>query len=200
MHSPEILKFYNTARSPFSKRFGGISEIRNIQQNTALLGRLMRHKPGHGKACRQPCIDLRHCTVIGGGTEIVNKQLMGSHMSVRKLCIRILLGESCGEFAGYALQAITEESVDTSYRVYIEEKSKLHNAADADVAKCMQMIFDGVVYDIGFISDLGGVGTMARNTLGENKSNNYSRLFSRTEKIANNELKKIRETYATLES
>jgi cytochrome b involved in lipid metabolism len=103
------------------------------------------------------------------------------------------------EFAGYGLEAITEESVNTSYITYIEEKSKLQNATDADCAKCMQIIFDGVVYDIGFISDIGGLGSLVRNTLGSNTTNNYSRLFSRTQKIAENELKKIREAYAAME-
>jgi hypothetical protein len=103
------------------------------------------------------------------------------------------------DFAGYALQAITEESVDTTYYTYIEEKSKLQNAYDEDVATCMGLIFDGVVYDIVFISNIGQLGGLARDTLGANKTNNYARLMSRFEGSANAYLDKIKEAYKAMD-
>ena len=103
------------------------------------------------------------------------------------------------DFAGYALQAITEESVDTTYYTYIEEKSKLQNAYDEDVATCMGLIFDGVVYDIVFISNIGQLGGLARDTLGANKVNNYSRLMSRFEGSANAYLEKIKDAYKAMD-
>ena len=102
-------------------------------------------------------------------------------------------------FAGYALQAITEESVDTSYPAFIEQRAQLQNAHDEDAAKCIAMIFDGVVYDIAFISDIGGLGQLVRSTLGSTKNNTYSRLYGRMEKMANKEMNDIRETYAALD-
>ena len=100
-------------------------------------------------------------------------------------------------FAGFALQAITMESVDTSYNAYIETKCKLQDAYDEDSAKCLDIIFDGVVYDIGFVSDIGGLGAMLRG-LGDMKTNTYARLYDRLKKIAEKEIIKIRETYAAL--
>ena len=63
----------------------------------------------------------------------------------------------------------------------------------------MGLIFDGVVYDIVFISDIGSLGSLARNTLGANKTNTYARLMSRFEGNANAYLDKIREAYAAMD-
>ena len=104
------------------------------------------------------------------------------------------------EFAGYALEAITEESVDTSYRVFIEEKSMLQNASDEDCAACMRILFDGVVYDIGFVSDIGGLGQLAKKSMGVSTFNNYARLFGRIEGSAEQMLQRVRDAYAAMDS
>ena len=63
------------------------------------------------------------------------------------------------------------------------------------MAKCLGIIFDGVVYDVAFISDFGGLGTVIRSNLVRSGSNNYASQFKKYEKKANNELKKIKETF-----
>ena len=98
--------------------------------------------------------------------------------------------------AGFGLQAISEESVDTSYYAYIEQRCKLQDAYDEDMAKCLGIIFDGVVYDIAFVNDIGGLGTLVRsNLVTAGGMNIYASQFKRKEKMANNELTKIRETF-----
>ena len=97
--------------------------------------------------------------------------------------------------AMFGLEAISEESVDTSYFEYIETKCKLQDAYDEDAAKCLDIIFDGVVYDIVFTSDIGGLGQLASFTLIEQNATAYTRLYDRMAKIANNEVKQIKEIY-----
>ena len=99
--------------------------------------------------------------------------------------------------AGFGLEAISEESVKTSYEAYIETKCKLQEVYDQDGAKCLDIIFEGVVYDIAHICDIGGLGTVIEDDLLLQGSNIYARLYSKYERKANNELKSIREAYAS---
>ena len=97
--------------------------------------------------------------------------------------------------AGFGLQAISEESVDTSYYTYIEQRCKLQDAYDEDMAKCLGLIFDGIVYDVALISDFGGLGTIIRGELVRAGVNNYASQFKKIERKANNELTTLREKY-----
>ena len=100
--------------------------------------------------------------------------------------------------AGFGLQAISEESVDTSYYAYIETRCKLQDAYDEDMAKCLGIIFDGVVYDIAFVNDIGGLGSVVKTSLVQAGGMNiYASQYKRKEKMANNELSKVKESYLT---
>ena len=100
--------------------------------------------------------------------------------------------------AGFGLQAISEESVNTSYYAYIETRCKLQDAYDEDMAKCLGIIFDGVVYDIAFVNDIGGLGEVVRTSLVQAGGMNiYASQYKRKEKMANNELSKVKEKYLT---
>jgi len=102
------------------------------------------------------------------------------------------------KFAGYALELISEKAVDTSYKAFIEVNCKLQKAQDEDAAKCLQIIYEGVVYDIAFVSDIGGLGSMLWRQVAGSTTNNYSRLFKRSERIVNAEIEKVRAAYAAL--
>jgi hypothetical protein len=101
-------------------------------------------------------------------------------------------------FAGYALQALTMLSADTTYVQYIETKCKLQDAYDEDAAKCLDIIFDGVVYDIAFTSDISGLGTLIWRTMGASTTNNYARLYKSISKMATKEIDNIRVTYSQM--
>ncbi len=101
-------------------------------------------------------------------------------------------------FAGFGLQALTEASVDTSYKAYIETKSQLQDASDEDCAKCLEIIFNGIVYDIAFISDLGGLGTLMSTKLGATHTNGYARLYKSLEKMASKSIEKVKSDYAAI--
>ena len=102
------------------------------------------------------------------------------------------------EKAGFGLQAISEESVATSYNAYIEERCKKQDAEDLDMAKCLETIFDGVVWDVAFIDDIGGLGTIMRGDLLKNGSNNFASQFKSKERKAKTTIKKIETEYSKL--
>ena len=100
--------------------------------------------------------------------------------------------------AGFGLQKISEEAVDTSYIAYIETKCKLQDAYDEDMAKCLDIIFEGVVYDVAYLADVGGMAQLMQ-ILVSGGVNNYTSQFKKLEKKANNEITKIREAYLKLD-
>ena len=102
--------------------------------------------------------------------------------------------------AGFGLQAISEEAVDTSYVAYIETKCKLQDAYDQDVAKCLEIIFKNVIYDVAHFNDIGGLGKIVSDDLVKQPTNVYARLYSKYEKKANNEIADIKEKYASFAS
>lgn len=57
--------------------------------------------------------------------------------------------------SGYMLQAITEMSTKTSYNAYFEQKCKLQGSFDQRAADMLDLIFENVVFDAGFIYDVG---------------------------------------------
>ena len=99
------------------------------------------------------------------------------------------------EKAGFGLQAISEESVDTSYNAYIEVKCKLQDSYDEETARCLDIIFDGVVYDVAQITELGSITEIIYNTIPRGGANNYASQYKKFEKKANNEIAKIKEAY-----
>ena len=61
------------------------------------------------------------------------------------------------EFAGFALEAITEESTNTSYTAYIDTKCKYQDAYDEDCARMLDLCFSSCTYDIGTFCNFGGL-------------------------------------------
>ena len=92
------------------------------------------------------------------------------------------------------LQAISEEAVDTSYVAYIETKCKLQDSYDQDVAKCLEIIFDSVVYDVAFVADIGGMRQLMSDLVAAG-SNIYASQFKKKEKKAAVEMKDIKSKY-----
>ena len=99
------------------------------------------------------------------------------------------------EKAGFGLEALAEESVETTYVAYIETKCKLQDAEDLDMAKCLGIIFDNVAWDVAFIDDLGGLGQVIRREVVLSGSNTFKRLYDKKQKRAKNLLADIKENY-----
>ena len=102
-------------------------------------------------------------------------------------------------FAGFGLQALTEEALTTSYVAYIETKCKLQDVYDEDAAKCLDIIFNGVVYDIAFICDIGGLGKLMWSQMSGQRTNTYARTFKSSSKIATKQMDEIKATYKQLD-
>ena len=102
------------------------------------------------------------------------------------------------EKAGFGLEIISEESVATSYNAYIETKCKLQEVYDEDGAKCLDIIFNGVVYDVAQIAGFGGLQDVM-NTMARGGANNYTSQYKRIEKKANNEITKLKEAYLKMD-
>ena len=97
--------------------------------------------------------------------------------------------------AGFGLEALAEESVSTTYSAYIDERCKLQDAEDLDMAECLGIIFDNVAWDVVFIDDLGGLGGIMRGDLLKTGTNTYKRMYDQKKKRATNKLKDIKEDY-----
>ena len=102
------------------------------------------------------------------------------------------------EFAGYALELISEKSVNTTYKAYIEDKCLLQDVVDEDAATCLRLVFDGIVYDVAFICNIGDLGLMMRNELGQYNTNKFTRLFNGKKTAAEKAIEEIRTSYESL--
>ena len=104
------------------------------------------------------------------------------------------------EFAGYALEVLSEQSLYTTYDAYIEDKCLLQNVVDQDAANCLRLVFEGITYDLAFITNIGGFGMLMRNDLGKYTKNTFERLHNRLIGTAEIELERIKAAYAELEN
>lgn len=104
------------------------------------------------------------------------------------------------EFAGYGLEVLSEQSLYTTYDAYIENKCLLQNVVDQDAANCLRIVFEGIVYDIAFVSDIGGFGIFMRNNMGMFMSNSFERHYNRFISAAETELDIIKKAYASFEN
>ncbi len=107
------------------------------------------------------------------------------------------------EFAGYALEAITEESTDTSYTAYIDTKCKYQDAYDEDCARMLDLCFSSCTYDIGTFCDFGGLysalysgGQKNGGLAGLGNASFYKRYFDTYKKAAQAEIDELIEAYA----
>lgn len=101
-------------------------------------------------------------------------------------------------FAGYALELISEKSVNTSYYAFIETNCKLQKIYDEDSARCLELIYEGVVYDIAFVSDIGGIATKFWKEVVGKKTNVYNRIYESNRINVETAIEEIKEAYAAL--
>ena len=103
------------------------------------------------------------------------------------------------DFSTYALELISEKSVGTSYDAFVETKCKLQDVTDEDAAKCLDIIFNGMVYDLGFVNNIGGIGNALSSTLAASETNIYPRILQRMEGNIPVILEKIKTDYEKID-
>ena len=101
-------------------------------------------------------------------------------------------------FAGYALELITEKSATTTYTAFIEETCKLQKIQDEDTAKCLDLIYEGVVFDVVFVSNIGGLATVLINNVTQADTNTWSRQFGMKETAVQTAIDDIKTKYEAL--
>ena len=97
-----------------------------------------------------------------------------------------------------ALELISEKSVNTSYYAFIETNCKLQKIYDEDSARCLELIYEGVVYDIAFVSDIGGIATKFWKEVVGKKTNVYNRIYESNRINVETAIEEIKEAYAAL--
>ena len=102
-------------------------------------------------------------------------------------------------FAGYALELITEKSATTTYTAFIEETCKLQKIQDEDTAQCLELIYQGVVFDIVFVSNIGNLATVLINNVTQAKANQWARLFDRNKTNVQTAIDDIKTAYEALD-
>ncbi len=101
------------------------------------------------------------------------------------------------DMAGFCLEAITEESTDTSYITYIDTKSKYQDAPDADCARMLDLCFENQIYDVGAFLFNGSNELYTRTAFDLQKKgvNLYKRLFDSTKKAAQSKIDELIVSY-----
>lgn len=100
------------------------------------------------------------------------------------------------EFVGFCLEAITEESTDTSMTAYYDQKCKLHESYDQRCSDMLDVLYANVVFDMGAILNAGGLDTMLSSTIPTYyPANAFSRLYDKGKDAAEEVLTDIMESW-----
>ena len=102
------------------------------------------------------------------------------------------------ETVGFFVQALAEESTETTLKTFIETKCKLQDAYDERCAKMLDIVFEGVVYDIVLVCDFGKMQTFVSEEMGKSRKNYYSRYYDRYASKAQYEMEQLLDKYEGL--
>ncbi|MBE6597132.1 MAG: hypothetical protein E7641_05620 [Ruminococcaceae bacterium] len=83
------------------------------------------------------------------------------------------------DFVGYALEALSENSTNTSLAAYYETKCKLHLSFDQKCSDMLDLIFEGLSYDIVYNSNIGGMRSEVYAKMYDYGSNIWTRLYNK---------------------
>ena len=101
------------------------------------------------------------------------------------------------DFAGFGLEVLTEYSTETSLNAFVEEKCKLQDSFDQRMSDMFDLVFENPVYDLAIVGDFGNLRSIMMSRLPDTKNaNRYSKLYNDNEERAEEEVKKIMDTFA----
>ncbi len=101
------------------------------------------------------------------------------------------------EFSGYMLEVLGHYSTDTTLPAYYEITCKNKYTYDADSAEMLDVIFDGIIYDIGYILNIGGMQSVLTGVCSSGNPN-ISSSYASKENAAKEKLAEILEKVAEL--
>ncbi len=79
---------------------------------------------------------------------------------------------------GFYLEAISEESVTTTYPAYVESKCKIQDSYDELTAKILDLCFESTSYDVIACLDPGGIFTIISDQIPGFRTNIFVRLYN----------------------
>ncbi len=96
------------------------------------------------------------------------------------------------DFSGFMLEALSSESKTVLYNYY-ELTCKIKHVYDEDSAEMLDLIFDGIVYDLGNIFKVGLSGIY--DSIARARTNNFASAYASKEESAKNKLSEIMEKF-----
>ena len=99
------------------------------------------------------------------------------------------------DFSGYMLEALSCISHTTTLPAYYEINCKVKSVYDEDSADMMDLAIDGLVFDVGFMYDIGGLPSILTSSIPSARSNDLSSLYAGMESSAKEALKKLNEAF-----
>ena len=104
------------------------------------------------------------------------------------------------DFTGFMLEALSAESKYTTLSVFIETVIKTKKAPDERAPYMIDLLFDGIVYDIAACFNWGGLQTLISNTIPKSRSNNFASEYAKLSEKAEKEMQKTVDLYISIQS
>lgn len=104
------------------------------------------------------------------------------------------------DFTGFMLEALSAESKYTTLSVFIETVIKTKKAPDERAPYMIDLMFDGIVYDIAACFNWGGLQTLIANTIPKSRSNNFASEYAALSEKAEKDLQKTVNLYISIQS
>jgi hypothetical protein len=79
------------------------------------------------------------------------------------------------------LEALSAESSYTTLPAYYEVSCKTKYTYDKESAEMLDIIFNGITYDLGAIYDWGQINTLLKDTIPKKKENIFSSEYAKLE-------------------
>lgn len=103
------------------------------------------------------------------------------------------------EFTGIMLEALSAESRYTTFPTFVETVLKVKETPDEQAKKMLDIVFDGIVYDVADAFDFGGIAYIMNEKLYRTKQNNFYSSYDNIERYIEDALEQTVDRYKDLE-
>ncbi len=119
--------------------------------------------------------------------------------SYHSMVLTIPVTNNDESFAGFMLEALSAESMTTTLPAYYEISCQTKYIYDKESAEMLDIIFNGIIYDLGSIFDWGTLGAMLKSTIPAAKKNNFASQYAKLETKAMRDIEKTIEKFENAE-
>lgn len=102
------------------------------------------------------------------------------------------------DFAGFMLEALSAESTYTTLPAYYEVSCKTKYTYDKESAEMLDIIFNGITYDLGAIYDWGAINMLLKDTIPNKKENIFASEYAKREPKALSAIQKTIDEYLAI--